>query len=255
MGTADSNLVFAPFMSTRFTSAVISPGTNWSPRNFTIDQFTATAPAAPGVGTAVDFQTNVGDNVPVGDVGSAVSLNGTNTQVRGTMAAPVGIVGSRNPTAFTIREIKTGMPTSQVTHNGISYTCTNPNQDVSLYSWGQATAGIFTPGNPVFLKPCSARLSSTLTQTFEIVWPVTGTFKYFVFVTPGSGITWDGNITLTLQIDGGSSISFTPTNGVDVFTDYVQTLAVTSGQLVYWQATRNSGSFNPAITFTWGFGT
>ena len=252
MGTATANRAYGPFMSTRTTGITTGAGTNWAPRNFTIDQFTATAPAAPGVGTAIDWQANIANNVPTGDSGSPVSLSGTNTQVRGTMNAPIGIVGARDATEFTIREILTGSPTGQVTHNGMSYTCNSPDTDVSLYSWGQSAAGIFTPGNPVFLKPCSARLSSTLTAAEETVWPVTGTFKFFVFVNVGGN--WDGNIDFTLHIDGGSSVTFTPTNGIEVFTDYLTTLSVTSGQLIYWQATRNSGVLNPTITLTWGFG-
>jgi hypothetical protein len=251
MGTATANRAYPPFTATRAVGITTGAGASWAPRAFTISEFTAKAPAAPGVGTAVDFQTNQNDNVPIGDLGSPVSLAGAATSVRGTMNAPVSIVGARDATEYTIREILTGSPTGQVTHNGIAYTCTNPDQDVSLYSFGQSPSGIFTPSNPVFLKPCSALLKTTATPAF-LIWPATGTFKFFAFINVGGN--FDGNVDFTLQIDGGASITFTPSNGVSVFTDYLQTLAITNGQYVYWKATRNSGALNPTVAIIWGFG-
>lgn len=247
MGTATANRAYPPFTATRNVGFTTGVGTGWAPRAFTIDQFTARAPAAPGVGTAVAFQAN--QNAI--DIGSAVSLSGLNNTVRGTMNAPVSIVGARDSTEYTVREVLTGSPTGQVTHNGLSYTCTNPDQDVSIYSFGPSSAGIFTPSNPVFMKPCSALLKTTNTPAF-LIWPATGTFKFFTFVNVGGN--FDGNVDFVLQIDGGASITFTPSNGVNVFTDYLQTLAITNGQYVYWKATRNSGALNPQVALAWGFG-
>lgn len=246
MGTATANRTYPPFTATRSTVLTTGAGTSWAPLGFTIDQFTAVAPAAPGVGTAVNYQANQN----TGNLGSVVSLADPSTSVRGAMAAAIAIVGpSRDTTQYTIRETLTGAPAAQITHNGLSYTPDSPNEDRSFHSAGQ-NGSIFTPSNPVFIRAAGARLFTT-SAAARIIWPAAGTFKDFVFVNVTGN--FDGNITFDLFIDGGSNISFTPPNAVAVSTDYVQTLAVAAGDRVYWRATRNAGALNPTVALIWGF--
>lgn len=245
MGTGTANRTYPPFTTTRSTVLTTGAGTSWTPLPLTIDQFTAAVPVAPGVGTAVNYQAN--QNTV--NLGSAVSLSGTNTSVRGTMAAAIAVVGpTRDTTQYTIRETLTGVPTAQTTRNGLSYSCDSPNEDVSLYTAGQ-NASIFTAANPIFIRPVSTGLFTT-SAAAKIIWPITGTFKAFLLVNVTGA--FDGNITFEMFIDGGSSISITPANTTLVATDS-QTLAVVAGDSIYWKATRNAGALNPTVAIIWGF--
>lgn len=249
MGTATANRAYPPFTASRSTSILTGAGTSWAPKAFTISEFTIHAPAAPGAGTAVDFQTNQGNNVPVGDIGSPVALADGNTSVRGTMNAPVAIVGARDTTQYCIREILTGVPTAQVTRNGIAYSCGVGDEDVSFYSFGQSIVGIFNATNPIFLRPASQTQNASEGPT-QVFWPTGGKLQYFVFVNIGTN--WDGNVDFELRLGGAVQHTFTPTNGISVYTDYATQVAVTPGDLMSWRAIRNSGALNPTVAIIWG---
>jgi hypothetical protein len=249
MGTATANRAYPPFTMSRSTSILTGAGTSWAPRALTILQFTAHSPAAPGVGTAVDFQTNQNDNVPVGDIGSPVSLAGAAVSVRGTMNAPVAIVGARDTTQYTIRELLTGAPTSQVTRNALSYVCSAGDEDVSIYSFGQSVVGIFTATNPIFLRPAS-QTQNAAEGPAQIIWPTAGKLRYFIFVNIGGN--WDAGVNFELRLNGIVQHTFTPTAGINVYTDFATSLAVTPGALMSWRAVRTAGVINPTVAIIWG---
>jgi hypothetical protein len=244
MGIADANRNFPPFTTTRGTS--LGPGggsTTFTQLGFTVDQFTIVAPVAPGGGNQVNCQMN--ENITA--VGGAVTLSGAATNVRGTMGASI-VTGLQ----YTTHETTVGSPATAETHNGLSYACASPNQNVSFY-YAKPTAVVFGGGSPRFIRPIFGNLGGSESAA-QITWPISCNFKFFQLfddAAPGTGM-FDGLVKFLLRINGATALTIQPANGITFANDNSTVIAVNAGDLVCWEADQNGGTWNDRIEIVWG---